>query len=177
LFGAHLHDPRSVPNIADRGQWAIDLAETIDLVETVLKCHDRTVLIGDLNMNPYDEGLTGGRTLHAVMTKELARKVHTWSGRERRKCFYNPMWSYFGDRSQGPPGTHYYRDAKALTNTFWHMYDQVLVRPSIMDFLVRVEILSEDGENDFMTSRGVPRHSVLSDHLPLLVEFDFTRTT
>jgi hypothetical protein len=63
------------------------------------------------------------------------------------------------------PGTYF--------NQFWAMYDQVLIRPDIMDLLNGVEILASDGEEDLTTQHtGRPRRDKLSDHLPLMFELN-----
>lgn len=73
--------------------------------------HRRTVIIGDLNMNPFEHGVVGSEGLHALMARRLvATRVRTVQGTERR-MFYNPMWSLMGDNSAGPPGTYFYRSS------------------------------------------------------------------
>src|SRR3989304_5256163 len=36
--------------------------------------HSRTVLVGDLNMNPFETGVVNANGLHGVMTREIARR-------------------------------------------------------------------------------------------------------
>lgn len=52
----------------------------------------RTVLVGDLNMNPFEEGVAAADGLHAVMTRDIARKRGRKVVREFYPFFYNPMW-------------------------------------------------------------------------------------
>ncbi|HZV07209.1 MAG TPA: endonuclease/exonuclease/phosphatase family protein [Gemmataceae bacterium] len=130
--------------------------------------HQRTVLIGDLNMNPFDLGLVGAQALNSVMTRDLARREErTVAGRPYR-LFYNPMWGCFGDRTPGPPGTYFYSGS----TPFWNIFDQVLLRPILMDRLVELCIVDGDGQDPPLTERGRPNASELSDHLPLLVRLD-----
>jgi len=139
-----------------------------DIVRTEDKLdHQRTILVGDLNMNPFDAGVVAAQTLHAVMTRQLAgREERTVLGRSYR-LFYNPMWSFFGDRTDGPPGTYYHRSSNP-GDLFWNIYDQVLLRPSLMDTLVALEILTIDGQDDLLTKAGLPDKARCSDHLPIL---------
>jgi endonuclease/exonuclease/phosphatase family metal-dependent hydrolase len=133
--------------------------------------HDRTILIGDLNMNPFDIGVAAAKGLHAVMAKDIAADAHRTVGGVPSKFFYNPMWSRMGDGSVGPPGTYYYRDSRELCY-FWNMFDQVLLRPSLIpsfrsDRLVVIDTISEqplirDGRID----------TSISDHLPVYVELE-----
>ncbi len=80
------------------------------------------------------------------------------------------MWGLFGDRTPGPAGT-YYHAASGLSH-YWHMFDQVLLRPDLMDSLAEVRILDSDGQESLLTDAGNPRSSTASDHLPLLVRLN-----
>jgi exonuclease III len=131
----------------------------------------RTVLVGDLNMNPFEKGVASANGLHAVMTRDIARsrKGKRQVVREFYPFFYNPMWGRFGDTTEGPPGT-YYRRGSEPTEYFWNTYDQVLIRPELLDSFDEktVKVLTEFGGTRFLLNSGKPDHSRLSDHLPLL---------
>jgi hypothetical protein len=71
--------------------------------------HTRTVLVGDINMNPFEGGVVGADGLHAVATKAVALKGERIVNGEPRAYFYNPMWRHFGDRATSPPGTYYFQ--------------------------------------------------------------------
>ena len=131
----------------------------------------RTILIGDFNMNPFDPGVIGAKALHAVMTKQLARREERDVRGRPYRFFYNPMWGFFGDRTEGPPGTFYLHSSKP-GQFFWNMYDQVLVRPALIDNLVDVKILDSDGRSSLLTRTGMPSEAHGSDHLPLLFLLD-----
>jgi hypothetical protein len=131
--------------------------------------HDRTVLVGDLNMNPFESGMVGAVGLNATMVREQASKeFRTVQGRQY-PFFYNPMWGHFGDRDRKPAGT-YYRDSGQHVNYYWNMFDQVLIRPSLLDMFPQdgVEIVTHAGRTSLLTSTGVPDRAIGSDHLPLL---------
>lgn len=133
--------------------------------------HQRTVLVGDLNMNPFDLGLVGAQALNAVMTRDLAQREERTVADRSYRFFYNPMWGCFGDRTPGPAGTCFY-PASGPAGHFWNMFDQVLLRPSLMDRLTALRIVDGDGQESLLTERGRPRASEVSDHLPLLVRLD-----
>ena len=102
---------------------------------------DKTVLVGDFNMNPFETGMVSAEGLNAVMTREVASEVG------RRYCdavhpfFYNPMWSHFGDSTHDahpigkpthqPAGTCYF-SARESKSFFWNILDQVMIRPSLI---------------------------------------------
>jgi hypothetical protein len=145
---------------------AVELGKEISRVEDFVG-HQQTVLVGDLNMNPFEDGVTGVNTLHAVMTKKIAGRIsRVYQGRDYR-FFYNPMWGCFGDRTSGPPGTYYHR-AASPSELFWHILDQVLLRPDLMDNLADLAILDSIGGVSLLTQdAGLPRSVDYSDHLPL----------
>ncbi len=169
LAGAHFHDRMRIPTPEGRALATMEFANTIAVVEDDIG-HQRTVLLGDLNMNPFEAGVVGAGALHAVLTKELAESVPSLKARSGHRCFYNPMWGCFGDRSEGPPGTYFFENATDPANHFWQIYDQVLVRPELINALKQVRILDTDGEDRLVTESGRSRKAAFSDHLPLLLE-------
>jgi endonuclease/exonuclease/phosphatase (EEP) superfamily protein YafD len=48
------------------------IAEEIRGLETQVG-HSRTILVGDLNQNPFDHGVVSARGFHAVMSREIAQ--------------------------------------------------------------------------------------------------------
>lgn len=173
LVGVHLPDRQRLTTEEGRGLSATEVATRIRQTERACG-HSRTLLVGDLNMNPYEAGVVGLQALHAVMTRELTGTVAGLTARERHSCFYNPMWCCFGDISGGPAGTYYWANAEEPTNHFWQIYDQSLIRPDLLPQFVRAEIVAHDGQQSLLTATGRPRAETLSDHLPLWCEFNFS---
>jgi hypothetical protein len=131
--------------------------------------HSRTILVGDLNMNPFEKGVVGALGLHGVMTREIAaRRSRTIQGTEH-PFFYNPMWRCLSDASPGPSGSFYYERAEYV-NYFWNTFDQVLIRPDLLSRLPDdcVEILTSAGGQSLLSPRGHPDGDRSSDHLPVL---------
>lgn len=132
--------------------------------------HRRTLIVGDFNMNPFDLGMVGAQTLNAVMARELARHEDRKVAGRTYRYFYNPMWGHFGDRTPGPPGTYFHSPGPG--GVYWNMFDQVLLRPDLMDLLAELRILDNDGQESLLTERGRPHSSTASDHLPILFRLD-----
>lgn len=132
--------------------------------------YSRTVMVGDFNMNPFEDGIVSANGFNAVMTRDIAgRRFRTVQNR-KYPFFYNPMWNFFGDASPGrPPGT-YYHSSSEHRNFFWNIFDQVLIRPDLTDSFSNEElkILESDGKTSFMTPYGIPDDRAVSDHLPIL---------
>lgn len=143
-------------------------ADAIRLYEEQIG-HQRTVAVGDFNVNPFEPAMVAARGLHAVMDRRIAEKRSRRVDGREYPYFYNPMWSLLGDASRGPPGTYYRRGSEHLTY-FWHMLDQVLLRPDLLgQFRTEdLEILTGDGSQSFLGPDGFPNRTTASDHLPLL---------
>lgn len=151
---------------AEQGMLAQEMAKEINRIEETVG-HERTLVVGDFNMNPFEDGLTSATSLHAVMTRKIAQKKQRVFQGNSYRYFYNPMWGLFGDRPDRPPGTYYHSSA-GLAELFWHMIDQVLLRPDLMEFLDDLAILDRiDGETLLTEQAGVPQQTTYSDHLPL----------
>lgn len=182
LVGAHFQSPSTGISKEGLADWARDAARDIKLIEKKAG-HRRTLLVGDLNMNPFDNGIVSATALHGVMTRKLTRVVERHSARNEERTsrvFYNPMWSCLGDRMVIPenrgmsrsPASHYYNNTMDRSQTFWHLYDQVLLRPTIMERLTSLEILDSDGTDQLTTKQGKPAKHLKSDHLPIRFELD-----
>jgi len=130
--------------------------------------HSNSIVIGDLNMNPFEEGMIAADGLHAAMTKEIAQGSPRIVQGKAWDYFYNPMWSRLGDESPGPAGT-YYRRGSSVVEYFWHTFDQVLIRPALVPYYRRdsVRVISRIGETSLMSQSGIERR--ISDHLPLVL--------
>ncbi|MCI0485706.1 MAG: hypothetical protein L0229_03805 [Blastocatellia bacterium] len=135
--------------------------------------HARTLLVGDLNMNPFEVGVYAAAAFHSVMTRKIALKKQRKVQGRYYPFFYNPMWGLFGDSTQGPPGT-YYGSRSNHDELFWHMIDQVLIRPDLLNLFRNEElrILTEDGRRSFLSRSGLPNASIVSDHLPVLFKLN-----
>jgi endonuclease/exonuclease/phosphatase family metal-dependent hydrolase len=134
--------------------------------------HQRTILVGDLNMNPFEAGIVAG--LNSVATRRIAsRGTRTVQGREYR-FFYNPMWGHFGDARSDTAGSYYY-DAGAHVNHYWNLFDQVLLRPELAERFdpSHLSVVKSVGGISLVTADGRPEAAGISDHLPLVFEVEF----
>lgn len=169
LLLAAIHFPsKRFMSSSDQAAMASRVSEEIRSVESRVG-HSRTILVGDLNMNPFDVGMVSSNGLHAVMTKHIARKQFRTVRKNSYPYFYNPMWGRFGDETEGPPGT-YYRASSSFVEYFWHTFDQVLIRPDLLDLFdsTTMRVLTGCERTSFVRSSGIPEASRVSDHLPLV---------
>jgi hypothetical protein len=149
-----------------------ELARSIRGVEAQMG-HRRTVLVGDINMNPFESGVIAATGLNAVMDRRTARRKERMLKGRSHPFFYNPMWGHFGDGTRGPPGT-YYRNGSEQVTYFWNIFDQMLIRPELLDRFRNedLHILETDGKTSFVTEHGRPRKATASDHLPVLFQLN-----
>ncbi len=135
--------------------------------------HQRTVLVGDLNVNPFEHGMISSGGLHAVSSRKVAsRGSRTVRGREY-PFFYNPMWGHFGDAAGDTAGSYYYERAQHV-NYFWNLFDQVLIRPELARSFdpSQLRIVKSIGSRSLVRQDGTP-DSKFSDHLPIVFELEF----
>lgn len=174
LVGAHF---ASKYHLRPDSQAALStrLRLSIDMWESEVG-HNRTILTGDLNMNPFENGVVGSESLFAVMTRADARpRVRRVRG-ERRHLFYNPMWRLLAGQRDAP-GT--YRDnGSDPHSTLWNIFDQVIVRPDLLDYFddESLKIITRAGGSSLAKPSGWPHKSAASDHFPILFELFPERT-
>jgi hypothetical protein len=166
LVAAHLRS-KLHRNDADKTDECIKLSEAVQAAERKVG-HSRTLIVGDLNLNPFEEGMVRAHGLNAVMTRRVAAAVARTVASVEYPFFFNPMWRFFGDHSSVPSGTYYYASSNQVCY-FWNIFDQVLVRPDLADAFDdrELRILDSDGRTSFLDRNGVPDSEQFSDHLPV----------
>ena len=97
------------------------------------RSHQRTVIAGDFNADPFESAVSSSDGLHAVGTRTVGaanvrRIAHAGNAQQ---FFYNPMWRLYGHRRHQDSGaaTHHWTQSWAH-GLSWHMLDQVVLRPS-----------------------------------------------
>ncbi|MBW4514017.1 MAG: endonuclease/exonuclease/phosphatase family protein [Timaviella obliquedivisa GSE-PSE-MK23-08B] len=173
LVGLHLP---SKLHLDEREQMmhATRISKTIQEAERNVG-HSRTLVIGDFNMNPFEPGLVASDGFHAVMDQKIARRRSRSVQGEDKPFFYNPMWGLMGDSSPGSSGTYY--DSKGgYINYFWNTFDQVLLRPDLLNHFSQesLQVISEVGSKSLLAETGLLKS--VSDHLPVLVRLSIERT-
>lgn len=166
---AMVHLPSKIhANDADQLAHCQLLAEAIRSAEGKAG-HTRTVLVGDLNVNPFEVAVVGAHGLHAVMSKQVALKNSRKILEKNYRFFYNPMWRHFGEHSSSPPGTYYYGSSSYVTY-FWNIFDQVLIRPDLIPYFhdQDLKILTSIGPAKLTGTNGLPDKKAGSDHLPII---------
>lgn len=171
LASVHFTSKRNWSEISQSFE-AVELADKIRATEQRIG-HSRTVLVGDLNMNPFESGVVSAKGLHGVMTRRIAERNNRTVQAVSYPFFYNPMWNHFGDANGKPSGTHYYSGGEQR-EYFWNMFDQVLIRPDVLPFFNNddLHILTTDGMTSFLKANETPNTTIASDHLPILFKLN-----
>ncbi len=144
----------------DQRLACVDLV--LRIVELEAEWQAPAIVVGDLNLNPYETGARVADALHAFMAADSLPPEGRLVRGKMRRGFYNPMWSLFGDRSPGPPATYHRRGGADSTD--WEMFDQVMVRPELVSRLHHVEILSTLAGRPLGDKMSRPASS---DHFPI----------
>jgi exonuclease III len=138
---------------ADQMAEAANLARIIREIELKLSIN-KTVLIGDFNMSPFEHGMVSASGVHAISDQKTVSKIFRTVRGKSYPFFYNPMWGTMGDLTKGPPGTHRYTKAVEV-NYFWHTFDQVVLRPGLLKYFSKDDLCVIEAPG--------------SDHFPLFI--------
>ncbi|CAN5500839.1 hypothetical protein BH09BAC4_BH09BAC4_18090 [soil metagenome] len=172
LTGLHLVD-KSNFTTESQNEAASLVAEQLLKVENRLQL-DRHIVLGDFNMNPFETGMIKANGFHGTMSSEVASRGSRMVQTREYPYFYNPTWSLFGDLNKDVSGTYYYQHAEHV-NYEWNVFDQVLIRPSMVNNFVKdsLEIIQTDSVTSLITKRNIPDQKTYSDHLPLFFTLNF----
>lgn len=172
-LGMHLVAFVHFPSKLHRSQEAFNSRKAEKLVIDILAAEQRwqtnkTLIVGDFNMNPFEYGIVSASCLHGVISRNVAKNNSRSILKESFSMFYNPMWNLLGDFSD-PPGTYFYNNSDYVCY-FWNIFDQVLLRPSLLNNFNNhsLKIITFTGANSLVSNTD-GRPSV-SDHLPIYFE-------
>lgn len=126
------------------------------------------MVIGDFNLNPFEDAMVGADGFNAVMdARHLERAARTIKGASW-SSFYNPMWSLLGDKSPGAPGSHYYASSDIISY-YWNMFDQIIFREPLLKYFSGDCIRLIDAVGPCSILNGSKLNITIADHLPLSV--------
>ena len=167
MLFAHLPSKLSY-NENDQAIIASKVREDLEEAEDEAK-HRNSIVVGDLNMNPFEAGVVSANSFNAISCLATAMRESRVVQGEEYRFFYNPMWNLLGDHV-GSPGT-FFHTSPTYDSHFWNIFDQVLVRPQIASRLdvSTLKVVTSTLETSFISEKGHPN---ISDHLPIVFSFD-----
>lgn len=129
-----------------------------------------TIVVGDFNLQPFSDGVIGAYGFNAVMDADIAKKISRTVDGQQVNFYFNPMWHLMGKR-EGIPGTYYSYSDQEDKSFYWYTYDQVLLRPALIDHFRWEEfgIIKQIGTKDLIRSGKIYKERY-SDHLPIKFE-------
>lgn len=147
---------------SDRRALLQVLIKKIEELELKYKTNN-TILVGDFNANPFEDCMINATGVHSVSSRKIANQINRKVDGISYSMFYNPMWNKFGDFNE-PAGTYYYRKSN-VSMMFWNIFDQVIIRPQLIDKFKNesLNIITKISDNKLISKTKI----VVSDHLPI----------
>jgi len=164
---AFLHFPICFLKEYDKIDIVDELREDIENCEKNMNCIN-SVIVGDYNMNPFEKQMYGGKGLNAIPISGIAKKYSREIRQKERLFFYNPTWNMIGDFTE-PPGS-YYKYESSVECLFWNLFDQVCIRPSLIDSFNKNALRYITTINGISLLKNNIPNTEISDHLPLYFE-------
>ncbi len=124
---------------------------------------DKTMIIGDFNVQPYSNEMIAFNYFNAVVYKDLIKNEITTFENEQYKRFYNPTLTLISEKNK-VYGTHYYDNRNTL---FWEFLDQCIIRKSLLKNFIKVGIMHKIRNNSLLKNKK-PNNEI-SDHLPIYI--------
>ncbi len=147
------------------------IERTIDEINVALKKFDTNnkVVIGDFNINPYDDSMINIYNFNSVSSLNHRTKMHKTYREIDYDIYYNPFFSYQGDLSIGPPGTYFYE--KETQTHSWYIFDQALINSKFLENIDTQEcnVLEKLNDTNLCLDNGKPNNRY-SDHLPIKIK-------
>ncbi len=136
--------------------------------------HERTLVMGDFNMNPFEPGMVSCEGFHAVLDRKIAARGNRTVQTRRRPFFYNPMWRFMNDDRSSSCGSYFYPKSTPVCH-FWNTFDQVLIRPALLHVFedTGLALIDSIESQSLLDSQGRPNKLRLSDHLPIHLNLNF----
>jgi exonuclease III len=167
IMGVHLQDKR---NYDDYSRHMLSNS-SVSTIEGLEKEHDtnNSIIIGDFNMNPFENSMVRSTGFHAIGRKNVASKISRQVEFTERLFFYNPMWKFLTPEHPEPAGTYYFDQSDLAYH--WNTFDQAIFRPSLIEYIENISIVQNIYGNSLLdTTQCKPNISSYSDHLPISVK-------
>lgn len=151
------------------GYKCVEIKREIELLEEEYNSNN-TIVVGDFNLNPFSEHMVSTVGFNATMSKEIAMKIYRTVDGEKYKYFFNPMWTLHGNINNNVIGSYFHH--KNPISYVWNMFDQVLIRPSLIEKFNfnELKLIDRIGDTTLLNKQGIPNAKEFSDHLPLKFE-------
>ena len=129
---------------------------------------NNTIAIGDFNVSPFENACINASGMHAIPFPDAVENDNREVMGKMYRKFYNPTWKLFGNRS-APYTTYYYDNSGEDCNFYWYAFDQVIIRPALMEAFDEesLRIITGTKNHNLLKVSKTPDKMNYSDHLPL----------
>jgi len=135
--------------------------------ENELNCKN-TIAIGDFNVSPFEDIYVSASGMHAIPFPDAVQKENRVILGQSYQKFFNPTRRLLG-KNNAPYSTYYYNNSGEDCNYYWYMFDQVIIRPTLMNAFDEesLKIITGTSNYSLLTKNNTPDKTLYSDHLPL----------
>lgn len=133
-----------------------DLNEKIFKTLNLIKKPSKHLVIGDFNMDPFEENLFNETTFMSFREKNYVENSDS-----KKPMYYNPSWKYMCEKDH-PKGTIFYEASMVQ----WSMFDQVLISKDFVNNYISFEIPLMLGTKKISVS-DCKSEEKFSDHMPI----------
>lgn len=175
LFALHLPS-RYHQESSDLSMYASQVLREFEQLEGDRNT-EKSIVVGDFNMNPFDDGMVSALSFNAVMCPIIAKKKPKRVLNEERKFYYNPMWHLMGNALNLCKGTFYYPNE--TKSYYWYTYDQVIIRPDLIDKfdINNLNVIDIINKSSLINKNSIPNKKMISDHLPIKFKIELEVNT
>lgn len=162
----------AIHNLSKQTSKKLDQFDILQRLHTDLKQLENknntknSIVVGDFNVNPFEDIFVASNSLFAIPYREELKKYTASKQNLEREKFFNPSWKFLSN--QTAPYASYYYNSSELVNYYWNMFDQVIIRPQLINAfdMHSYSILTETKTCKLMHN-GKPNKNNYSDHLPI----------
>ena len=82
----------------EKTQLLMNSKASKEIFDYINEKHNRVILVGDFNHNPFDGFMNSNITLNSIPNRKIVHSLKTRPHDYLQKTlFYNPMWNFLGD--------------------------------------------------------------------------------
>jgi endonuclease/exonuclease/phosphatase family metal-dependent hydrolase len=144
--------------------------EELESYEQTIVSHNRTIVVGDFNMNPFDSGMVSAMAFNATNSMAISKRGSRELSKKKYHYFYNPTWNLHGDQGKEIPAASFYFGKADYGQLYWHMLDQVIIRPEVISHFIYDDFRLVYKGKSFclINSDSTINANDYSDHLPIV---------
>ncbi len=131
---------------------------------------ENIIIMGDFNVNPFEKPMIDFDGFAASNTVNLRSEATHLT--KKKSLYYNPTWLLY--KNNHFPGTKYFKRPSGFSYDILehHFLDQVVLSYKMIKNIQNEKISVLEKTTNFSYFNAITNNIELSDHLPLIYEFD-----